>query len=125
MSTGAIQRDDVAWKPSPEYVENANVTRLMRAHGIDGIDELRARSIADIGWYWNAVVEDLSIPFITPFQKVFDDSNGIKWTRWFTGGLINMTAVCVDRWANDPEVADREAIICQRETGDVETLTYA
>jgi acetyl-CoA synthetase len=117
--------ESVAWSPTPEYVENANVTRLMREHGIEGIDELRARSVSDIGWYWNAVVEDLSIPFIEPYERVFDDSDGIKWTRWFTGGMINMTAVCVDRWADNPATADREAIICQRETGEVEVLTYA
>jgi len=28
---------DIAWTPSPEYVERANVTRLMRAHGITGL----------------------------------------------------------------------------------------
>ena len=45
---------DIAWSPTPEYVENANVTRLMREHGIANIDELRARSTQDIGWYWDA-----------------------------------------------------------------------
>ena len=35
--------------PTPEYVENANVTRFMRAHGIDSIDEFRRRSVEDIG----------------------------------------------------------------------------
>ena len=25
---------EVAWRPTPEYVENANVTRFMRRHGI-------------------------------------------------------------------------------------------
>ncbi|MGH2906838.1 MAG: AMP-binding protein [Solirubrobacterales bacterium] len=116
--------ETVAWKPTPEYIENANVTRLMRAHGIADIDELRARSTEDIGWYWDAVVKDLGIPFIEPYTSVFDDTDGIKWTRWFNGGLINMTAVCVDRWADDPATADRPAIVCQRETGDIESLTY-
>jgi undecaprenyl-diphosphatase len=41
---------ELAWEPTDEYVERANVTRLMRAHGIDSIDELRRRSIEDIGW---------------------------------------------------------------------------
>src|SRR3954451_6775501 len=48
-----------AWEPSPEHVENANVTRLMRAHGIASIDELRRRSVEDIAWYWDAAIKDL------------------------------------------------------------------
>ena len=31
---------DVVWTPSPEYVERANVTRFMRAHGIATYEEL-------------------------------------------------------------------------------------
>ena len=40
---------EVAWRPTPEYVENANVTRFMRAHGIDSIDEFRRRSVEEHG----------------------------------------------------------------------------
>ena len=41
---------EIAWRPTPEYVENANVTRLMRTHGIESIDELRAvRSMTSSG----------------------------------------------------------------------------
>ena len=48
---------EVAWRPTPEYVENANVTRFMRAHGIESIDEFRRRSVEDMEWFWDAVVE--------------------------------------------------------------------
>src|SRR5919206_58317 len=50
---------EVAWTPHAEYVERANVTRLMRSNGIRDIDELRRRSVEDIEWYWDAVVKDL------------------------------------------------------------------
>ena len=51
------------WSPTTGYIDNANVTRLARKHGLHGIDELRRRSVADPGWYWNAVLEDLGIEF--------------------------------------------------------------
>src|SRR6185436_16037706 len=35
------------WRPTPEQVEAANVTRLMHAEGVDRFDDLVARSIAD------------------------------------------------------------------------------
>src|SRR5947199_278602 len=47
---------DLAWEPTPEYVERANVTRLMNAHGIGSIGELRRRSVEDVEWYWAAAV---------------------------------------------------------------------
>lgn len=122
---GQPRADDVAWRPTQEYVANANVGRLLADYGVSTIDELRAASVADIGAFWEGVVSDLAIPFSKPYEQVLDGSGGIEWTRWFTGGEINMTSVCVDRWADDPASAAREAIVCQRESGEVERLSYA
>jgi acetyl-CoA synthetase len=47
--------------PAADDIERANVTRLARAHGLAGIDELRARSVADTAWYWDAAVTDLGL----------------------------------------------------------------
>lgn len=116
---------EVAWRPTRQYIENANVGRLLAHYGVSTIDELRAAAVADIARFWELVVEDLAIPFAEPYEQVMDDSAGIEWTKWFTGGRINMTAVCVDRWASDPQVAGREAVVCQREDGSIERLTYA
>jgi acetyl-CoA synthetase len=105
-------------------VERANVTRLMRAHGIDTIEELRRRSVADVEWYWDAVVKDLDIDFTTPYEKVLDTSKGVPWATWFTGGRVNITWNCVDRWAHDKAVRDRPAVIGESETGEVRGLTF-
>jgi acetyl-CoA synthetase len=49
------------WNPSDNYIERANVTRLARARGIAGIEELRTHSVADTAWFWEAVVTDLGL----------------------------------------------------------------
>jgi acetyl-CoA synthetase len=49
------------WNPSDDYIEQANVTRLARTHGLAGIDELRACSVADTAWFWNAAAADLGL----------------------------------------------------------------
>jgi acetyl-CoA synthetase len=116
---------EVAWEPTPEYVERANVTRLMQAHGIDSIGELRRRSIEDVGWYWDAAVKDLGIEFRRPYERVYDTSKGIPWTTWFGGGRINLTEACVDRWARDSATAQRTALIGESETGETRTMTFA
>ncbi|TDP91886.1 AMP-binding protein [Labedaea rhizosphaerae] len=113
------------WTPTADYVEHANVTRLARAHGIAGIDELRARSVADIGWYWNAVVEDLGLPFSSPYESVVDLSRGITDPDWFPGGELNIVDACLTRWLHDPERCDQFALIHETEAGDRAALTFA
>ena len=87
---------DYAWKPTPSYVEHANVTRLMRAHGIDSYDDLVRRSQDDIEWFWDAVVKDLDIGFFLPYRSVVQTPNGIAWAMWFDGGKINASQDCCD-----------------------------
>jgi acetyl-CoA synthetase len=117
--------NEYSWRPTPEAVERANVTRLMRRHGVGDIDEMRARSVADVDWYWNAVVEDLGLPFTQPYTAVRDSSRGIEWTTWFTGGRFNAATACVGRWREDAERADAPAVVHEAETGEVVTLSYA
>lgn len=114
---------ELAWEPTPDYVENANVTRLMRVHGIDSISELRRRSVEDIAWYWDAAVKDLGIDFSTPYERVLDSSRGIPWTTWFVGGRVNLVWNCVDSWAHS-DAKERLALIGESETGAVRTLTF-
>jgi acetyl-CoA synthetase len=114
---------EIAWRPSAEYIENANITRLMRAHGIDSIDALRRRSVEDMEWFWDAVVKDLGIEFSVPYERVMDDSAGAAWTKWFVGGRVNLAHNCVDRHAASDR-ADRIALIGETEDGEVRTLTY-
>src|SRR5918911_2539661 len=92
---------DIAWKPSAEYVERANVTRLMRAHGIKDIDELRRRSVEDVEWYWDAVVNDLGLEFSTPYDTVLDTSRGIPWATWFNGGGGEIVGELGGRWGGN------------------------
>ena len=115
---------DFVWTPSAEYVERANVTRLMRRHGIDDYHELVRRSQDDIEWYWDAVVKDLPIDFFTPYSKVLDDSRGPAWPRWFTGGRMNLVYNCVDRHAASHR-SESTALVWEGEDEDVRRLTYS
>jgi acetyl-CoA synthetase len=111
------------WTPSPDYVERANVTRFMRAHGIATYDELVARSVGDIEWFWDAVVRDLDLAFMEPYERVLDTSGGVEWARWFVGGRTNLAHRCVDVWAE--RTPDAPAVIWEGEDGEVRTWSYA
>jgi acetyl-CoA synthetase len=114
---------DIIWSPTSEYIEHANVTRFMRAHGIETPQELVERSVGDVAWFWDAVVHDLDIEFLEPYQQVLDVSRGVEWATWFGGGRLNLAHQCVDRWAlATPEAP---AVVWEGEDGAVRTWSYA
>jgi acetyl-CoA synthetase len=114
---------DIIWSPTDEYVERANVTRFMRAHGIETAEELVARSVADVSWFWDAVVRDVDIEFLQPYEQVLDVSRGVEWATWFGGGRVNLAHQCVDRWS--VSTPDAPAVVWEGEDGEVRTWTYA
>ena len=111
------------WSPTPEYLERANVTRFMRAHGIGTYDELVRRSVEDVSWFWDAVVRDLDIEFSEPYEQVLDVSRGVEWATWFGGGRVNLAHQCVDRWSES--TPDALAVAWEGEDGDTRNWTYA
>ncbi len=111
------------WSPTPDYLENSNVARLMRVLGVSDANELRARSVADIGAFWDTVVQDLGIGFRTPYSQVLDLAGGIEHAEWFVGGTLNIVDVALGRWASaTPEAT---AIVHESEDGTVRSLTFA
>ena len=87
--------DDILWRPSPEAVERANVTRFMRAHGIRDYDELIRRSTADTSWFWDAALKDLGVIWYRPYEKV--QEGGFPFANWFPGGKLNIVSNCIER----------------------------
>lgn len=114
---------DFVWEPTPDYIERANVTRLMRKHGIDDYFELVRRSQEDIEWFWRAAVEDVGIEFFDDYERILDDHKGPQWPLWFLGGTVNLTYNCVDRHAAG-ELASSPALLWEGEDGDTSTWTY-
>ncbi|MCZ6598090.1 MAG: acetate--CoA ligase [Planctomycetota bacterium] len=71
--------------------------------------------------FWGQVAREL--PWIEPFERVLDWS-GAPFARWFVGGKINASAVCLDQHLSGPK-KEQVAILWEGEPGDVLTLTYA
>ncbi|MFX1563001.1 MAG: AMP-binding protein [Promethearchaeota archaeon] len=114
---------EVVWKPSRKYINESNIHRFMRKHKIASYDELIQRSVNEIGWFWDAAIEDLGIEWFQPYTKVFDDSQGIEWTKWFINGRINIVHNILDRHIK-PETPEKKALIWVSETGEEQILTY-
>jgi len=110
------------WNPTTDYIEGANVTRLARAHGLAGIDELRARSVQDTAWYWDAAATDLGLRFRTPYSRVLDLRNGVEHPDWFVDATLNIVDSCLLRWRD--EAPDRVAVVHEDEAGQIRELTF-
>lgn len=119
-----IEPTDIIWRPSPEYATRTRLARFMARHGVGSLDELLRRSVAEPEWYWDAVAKDLGIVWARPYTRVLDESRGVAWPRWFPGGLLNLSASCVDRHVAAGR-GDRTAVIWESEDGEVRTLTFA
>jgi acetyl-CoA synthetase len=113
----------VIWTPSEEVVERANITRLMRRHGIDDYWELVRRSQEEPEWFWPAAVEDMGLEFAQPWRHVRDVSRGPEWATWFVGGTLNLAWNCVHRWARGDQ-GDAEAAVWEGEDGTQATFTF-
>ena len=111
------------WHPSQDYLDHSNVARLMRTLGVTTADELRARSVADIGAFWDTVVHDLGIEFRAPYSRVVDLTRGIEYPEWFTGGTINIVDAALGRWKDATPGAT--AVVHEAEDGTVRRLTFA
>ena len=104
-------------------VEQANITRFMRKHGIATYDELIERTSRDNVWFWDVVTEDLGIEWYKSYHTVRDTSAGIPWTKWYLGGKINIVHNCLDRHAKGPR-RDAPAVVYEGEDGAKRTITF-
>ena len=111
------------WNPSDDYIEQANVTRLGRTHALAGIDDLRARSVADTAWFWDAAATDLGLLFRRPYSRVLDLHNGIEHPDWFVGATMNIVDSCLLRWRD--EAPNRIAVIHENEAGRIRELSFS
>jgi acetyl-CoA synthetase len=112
--------NDVVWSPSPELVERANITRLMRRLGCADFHELHHLSVDDPERFWPELIDDLGLDFSQPWDRVVDVSDGPEWAKWFVGARLNVAANCVHRWRD----LTGDAAVFRGEDGTRSALTW-
>ncbi len=81
--TNLLEDQPIAWTPSPEVIERAQLTKFMKQVGVSTWDELYEFSIRDVERFTEEVLKFLDIKFDPPYEKLLDISNGIEFPRWF------------------------------------------
>ena len=113
-----------AWEPTIEYLERSRLRQFMSSHGVESLEDWHAWANADIGRYWDAVVQNLELGFHTRYSQPLDLSIGMPWPEWFVGGGFNYVANALDRHANGLR-RDQTAIIWEGDDGHQRSLTSA
>jgi acetyl-CoA synthetase len=152
--TNLLEDQPIAWTPTPDVIERAQLTRFMKQVGVSTWDELYEFSIRDVEKFTEEVLKFLGIKFDPPYSRLLDVSEGIEFPKWFaspprrgdaeeevergqqesepgavaTGDSspagLNITTMCLDRWQTD-EMKDQPAVIWEGEEGFTKTLSYA
>ncbi|WP_409468112.1 AMP-binding protein [Streptomyces sp. HC307] len=113
-----------AWYPTPEFTEHGNIAAFCRRHGVDGgYRTLQTRSAADPEWFWERALPDIGIVWHVRPQRMYDDSGGIAFTRWFPGGRTNLVDSCLERHLRQDR-GQAPALRWEREDGTLGTLSY-
>jgi acetyl-CoA synthetase len=114
---------DFAWQPSGRYLDRSRVRHFMDVHGIRSWQELIGRSTLDIEWFWNSALEHLGVEWFEKYTRLYDDSRGMPWTTWFSGGKLNIVHNCLDRHIRDGRGA-ATALWFESDDGSQRSLTY-
>lgn len=122
--TNLLEEQSIAWEPTPEVIERAQLTRFMRQVGAATWDELYEFSIKDIEKFTEEVIKFLDIRFDPPYKKLLDTASGIEFPKWCGGAGLNITQMCLDRWQTG-EMMNEPAVIWEGEDGRTETYSYA
>src|SRR5262245_33979503 len=114
---------EIIWRPSPDVAARARIGRFMRTHRIGSLAELQRRSTEDLEWYWSAVIRDLGLRWLHPWDRVLDESRGPAWPAWFPGGRLNLADNCLDVHVEAGR-GEHPALIWEADDGHTRTLTY-
>ncbi len=119
----SLLHDKIIWKPTQEQIEKSRLYAFLTKQGCKTYDDLYKKSIEDVGWFWEAFVQDIALEWDVPYQAVLDTSKGWKWARWFVGGKLNYVRNAVDRHARG-EKQNQLAVVWEGEEGSVRKLSY-
>ena len=114
---------EIAWHPSSQLIEEANITHFMQKHSIADYDALLKRAADDPDWFYPAILEELDIPWIKKYETIADFSEGIEFTRWFKGGLTNLYLYGLEKHIHNGN-SDHLALIWEGEDGSTRTVMF-
>lgn len=113
------------WRPSPERIANANITRFAQGiharYGVavDDYEALWQWSVAHRGDFWEAVWDFCGVKASTRGSRTLIDGDRMPGAKWFPDARLNFAENLLQRRDDEP------ALVFWNETGRQETVTFA
>ncbi|MEE8155380.1 MAG: AMP-binding protein [Phycisphaerales bacterium] len=116
---GTSKRPAQVWTPSPEAIEQTNLSKLMRDRGFEEYDALFKWSINDRFSFWEEMIKGLGIRFMQPSGRMVADESEVESPIWLPGAKLNIADSCFN--------ADRQstAIVYAKQDGVLQRMTLA
>ncbi|HWZ33370.1 MAG TPA: AMP-binding protein [Bryobacteraceae bacterium] len=109
------------WEPSKDFIESTNVWHFLRRLGCRDREEFLRYSTDHLEEFWAEMVKETGIEWFHPYDQVLDKSRGVEWSRWFTGGKLNIVHNCLDRHVR----RKNPAILWEGENGSRREISFA
>ena len=113
----------VVWRPTPDYIENANLTRFMRLHGIQDFAALLHRSTQDVSLVHRRRAQIPGYPLPTALHPGGRPVARHRLAALVRGRQLNIVHNCLDKYIGAPG-EDQIALIWEGEEGQTQKLTY-
>ncbi len=109
-----VLHEDRRFPPPAAFQQRA------RIQSVETYERMHRQSLDDPERFWSRMASEL--PWLKPFERVLDWSER-PFARWFVGGKLNASHVCLDQHLDTPR-RTKPAIVFEGEPGDTRTLTY-
>jgi acetyl-CoA synthetase len=111
----------IVWRPTPQQIENAHVTKLAKKLNLNSYSELYRFSVQHRALFWEKVIEKLKIVFKKKPKRILDTSKkGVENPEWLQGAKLNIVDSCFQRPPADTAIIWRE----EGQTGHLKIMTY-
>jgi acetyl-CoA synthetase len=102
--------------PPGEFSKAAHVGSMKK------YEELYRHSIEDMEGFW-AEMADRNLKWDRKWDKVLEYDFNKPFIKWFSGGRLNVSVNCLDRFLTTP-LRNKAAIIWEADDGSYKTYTY-
>lgn len=111
--------EPIAWRPEPPGAGKTVLGEFCAYCGEADFWALQKRSVADVEWFTEKMLEFFRIRFEPPYEQLLDVSEGVEWARWCVGGGLNIGALCMEG-----KDAKQPAVVWEGEEGGTRSWSY-
>jgi acetyl-CoA synthetase len=115
-SIEVLSTEKRTFPPSKEFSQKAHIKNMKE------YEQLYKRSVNDPEKFWAEMAEQ-NLTWFRKWDKVLEYDFHKPFIKWFSGGTLNASVNCLDRFMNTP-TRNKAAIIWEADGGTYRTYTY-